>query len=124
MKTTLKLISILSFVFLSFTSHKYYLSVSEVEYVKQEQSIQVISRFFVDDFEKSLSSFYGNAFHLATKTEIAESEKYISKYIKSKFVITKNGKELDFKFIGKKYEGDEIICYLKFLSDRLGLKWF
>ena len=32
--------------------HKYYISVTEVDYIQQKQSVQITTRIFIDDFEK------------------------------------------------------------------------
>jgi len=38
--------------FFAFTAvHKYYISVTQINYVKEQESVQIISRLFIDDFE-------------------------------------------------------------------------
>jgi len=48
--------------FLLFTSssvnHEYYVSVTKIEYVKKEKSLQIISQIFIDDFEKLIHERY------------------------------------------------------------------
>lgn len=47
---------------LAFSSlHKYYVSVTKVEHIKEKQTVQITSRIFIDDFEKLLRARYENA---------------------------------------------------------------
>ena len=38
--------------------HKFYLSVTNVDYAEKEESLQIISRIFVDDMENALKTRY------------------------------------------------------------------
>ena len=43
----------------AFTSmHKYYISVTQINYVKEKESVQITSRLFIDDFENALKTNY------------------------------------------------------------------
>jgi hypothetical protein len=39
----------------AFTLHKYYISLCEIEYVEEQESIQIIIGIFIDDLELSLN---------------------------------------------------------------------
>ncbi len=112
-----KLKTLLFFIFLpllSFTAlHKYYVSLTEIEYVKEEQSVQIITRIFIDDFESALRNRYDVNLTLQTKNENLETEYYIEKYLKDKLKITINDKLLPFNFLGKEYEDDMVLCYME-----------
>ena len=51
---TARLLGSAVIAFLLFTSssvnHEYYVSVTKIEYVKKEKSLQIISQIFIDDF--------------------------------------------------------------------------
>ena len=47
--------------------HKFYVSVTEMEYVKEKKSVQIITRIFIDDFEAVLNTRFGTELFLATK---------------------------------------------------------
>ena len=103
------LIPLLSFTIL----HKYYVSVSEIEFVKEQKSVQITSRIFIDDFETLLRQRYDKDITLAIENEKSTVNFYIEKYLKEKFKIKINGQEIAFKFLGKEYEDDIMISYLE-----------
>ena len=49
--------------------HKYYVSVTKVEYVKEQQSVQIISQIFIDDFENLLRQRYDESITLDIEDE-------------------------------------------------------
>jgi len=111
-------ISLLLTLFISFSSfttgaHKYYMSVTDIEYVPQKKSLQIISRVFIDDLEKLLQTRYDDSIELLTEGNAAANNKYIEKYFQDKFQIIIKNKSLPLKFIGKRYEDDMIICYFE-----------
>lgn len=95
------------------TEHEYYVSVTKVEYVKAEKSLQVISQIFIDDFEKLLRERYDENITLATKDESEMVEAYMKKYLDFKLDFKINTSDVDFNFIGKEYKDDIVYCYLE-----------
>jgi len=105
---------VLVFLLSSFTTlHKYYVSLSEINYVEDKKSIQIISRVFIDDFEKMLRERYDDEITLAIENEKETAKFYTKKYLKEKFKIIINEKEVEFRFLGKKYEDDIMLCYME-----------
>ncbi|WP_027124390.1 DUF6702 family protein [Gelidibacter mesophilus] len=98
---------------LSVNAHKFYVSVTEVAYVKEKKSVQIISRIFIDDLENALRSRYDKHLTFAPKNEAKEVEEYLKRYLNDKISIQINGKAIDFKFIGKEYDHDIVFCYLE-----------
>lgn len=99
---------------MSFTvAHKYYVSVTEVEYVKEQQSLQIVTRVFIDDFEKMLRERYNENITLDIGKDETQIDVYIKKYLKSKLLITINDVSKEFKFLGKEYEDDIVYFYLE-----------
>lgn len=98
----------------AFTSvHKYYLSITEIEYAQEQKSLQIISRIFVDDFQKLLQTRYDKSIELARGKNNEQTNLYIERYFEDKLKIEINNKTLPLKFIGKRYEDDLIICYFE-----------
>ncbi|WP_445385590.1 DUF6702 family protein [Robiginitalea sp. IMCC44478] len=93
--------------------HKFYVSVTNVDYSEKDQAIQMISRVFIDDMEAVLLERYDFRARLATPNESAQANDYIEKYFKAKFKLTVNGKVKDYKFLGTRYENDLLICYME-----------
>ncbi|QLE01880.1 hypothetical protein HX109_10045 [Galbibacter sp. BG1] len=93
--------------------HKFYVSVTDVKYSEEDQALQIISRYFIDDMEKLLKERYGVDTKLMTKKELKNADFYIEKYLRDKFVVRIDGEEIAWNFIGKEYDVDVMKCYLE-----------
>lgn len=113
MKTPKKLLLLFLLPLLAFTAHKFYVSVTMVEYSEKEKALQLTSRIFIDDLDKLLSERYGIKAALATKKESSQADFYIDKYLRSKIVFRIDGKPVPYKFLGKEYKDDLVICYIE-----------
>lgn len=102
-----------SILLLSFTAHKFYVSVTSMVYSEKNAAFQITSRIFIDDLEEVLKERYGINALLATKDEAKIANEYIEKYIKTKFAIELNGEMVDYEFLGKEYDDDVVICYME-----------
>lgn len=107
------LLTLITFVLLSsFTIyHKFYVSVTQVEYVEAKQAVQFISRIFIDDFENMLQQRFDESIVLNNGKESKQTQFYIEKYLKSKIKVVINGEEKAIQYIGKEYENDIMYCY-------------
>lgn len=99
------LVSLSSFI----NIHKYYVSVTDIEYAAEEKSLQVISRLFVTDIEKVLQERYDDSI----KIEHELADVYIEKYFSKKLLIKVNNELKQFRFIGKEIEDDMVHCYFE-----------
>ena len=95
------------------TAHKFYLSVTNVQYSEKDEAIQITSRVFIDDFEDVLEERYGVHPNLGTPLESETANTYIEKYLRSKLLIRIDGKQVEYKFLGKKYDNDVMVCFLE-----------
>lgn len=95
------------------TVHKYYVSVTQVEYVKEKKAVQITTRIFIDDFEKLLRERFDASITLASHSDEKHIDKYIEAYLKSKLKISINGEVLQYTFLGKEYDEDIVQCYLE-----------
>lgn len=93
--------------------HKFYVSVSQINYIQDKQSVQIISRIFIDDMEHVLRERYDESITLAGDNEPKEVNTYIDNYFNERFVIKINGESQPIVFIGKEYDGDIMRCYLE-----------
>ncbi|WP_178983568.1 DUF6702 family protein [Winogradskyella helgolandensis] len=103
----------LPFLISNSSSHEYYVSVTEIEYAEEQQSLQIISQIFIDDFETLLRKRYDEAITLAVEDESETVETYMNRYLSDKLKIIVNGQDVNFKFIGKEYKDDITYCYLE-----------
>jgi len=109
-----KFLLILLIPFLSsFYAHKYYLSVTELEYNEEEKAIQIISRLFYDDLEAVLQERYDESLKVDPDVDQEQLNKYLSKYLTQKIAITVNGNAQTLHYLGKEYEDDYVVCYIE-----------
>ena len=105
---------LLSAVFISSsTMHDYYVGVTVIEYAEEQQSLQIINQIYIDDFEKALRERYNDTITLAEDDEPEIVDTYMSKYLAKMLKVKVNGKEVNFKFIGKEYIDDITYSYLE-----------
>ena len=119
----IKLLFLLFFTFSlsSFVdSHKFYVSVTNIEHSEKDNALQITSRIFIDDLENVIQERYGVTLNLATDKELEAADDYIAKYFRQKFVVMLDGEVLPYQFLGKKYDNDVTICYLELPEAHLG----
>ena len=99
--------------FLSFTAHKYYLSLTQINYKSESKSIQIVINVFMDDIETALNSDYKINLQLTTKNELKNNDIYFKRYLKEKIHFKVDNIPKEFKYIGKEYDGDLVYFYLE-----------
>jgi len=104
----------LAFSLLSFVAgHKFYVSVTNIEYNKTNKALQITTRIFIDDFQRVLEERYDLKEELTTEKATQEVEQMMKNYLAKKVKIWINGELKVASFIGKKYEDDVAVCYLE-----------
>ncbi|WP_130735348.1 DUF6702 family protein [Flavobacterium sp. J27] len=97
----------------SFVLHKFYVSVTQVDYVKTKSRVEITSRLFIDDFNKVLEKKYNKKIYLASNRQIEGATKLVETYLKEKMKVRINQKTYDLQFLGTEIDNDVLICYLK-----------
>lgn len=106
---------------LSFALHKYYVSITEAEYKGKTGTFELSIKFIGHDLEKALSEAGAPELYLGTDKEAENANQVIEDYIQKRFQFVVNGKELDWKVIGKEVNPDDFIyCYIESEKTRLG----
>ena len=95
------------------TLHKFYVSVTNINYSEKDDAFQVTTRIFIDDMEEVLKERYGIEGNLGDGNETSLADEYIEKYLRAKFLVLLDGKPFPYTFLGKKYDNDVILCYLE-----------
>jgi len=98
---------------LSFSVHKYYIALTEIEYKEETKSVQMIMNVFIDDIETVINREYNIDSQLSYKEEIKNVDSFFKKYLTENFQITINNEFKKHNFIGKEYEGDIVYFYLE-----------
>lgn len=89
------------------------MSVTEIEYNHKAQSLQIISRVFIDDLEKLLQKRYDASILLTEKNDSEKLTGHLKKYIGQKMEIQIDGKAYKLNYIGKEYENDMALIYVE-----------
>lgn len=100
-------------VFTAATAHKFYVSTTKIEYVEEKQSLQVISKIFIDDMEDILQKRYDPKLSLDTQKERPLDEEYLKKYVLQKLKIKVDGKEIPLHYLGREYENDVVKIFME-----------
>ena len=98
---------------LSFSAHKYYLSLTQIEYKNESKSIQIIINVFMDDIETALNKEYSIDLQLTNQNELESNDVYFKKYLKKNLYFKVDNTSSSFNYIGKEYDGDLVYFYLE-----------
>ncbi len=98
---------------ISSSSHKFYVSTTNVEYVKEEKVIQIITKIFTEDIEQALQTRYNASISLDSNKETEVDETFLIKYLLQKIKIKVNGKSVVLNYIGKEYDIDIAKIYFE-----------
>src|SRR5210317_1358111 len=100
-------------ILLGSTTHKFYVSITKVEFVEEQRSIQIISKIFIDDIEQTLQERYNQRVSLATKKETERDIEILKDYIFKKLNIQVNGIPTTFTYIGREYDIDIMKVFIE-----------
>ena len=93
--------------------HPYFISMTEIEHDKSNNSVEISVRIFTDDLEKTIRQTYTGKVDLMNAAEKANSEKLIQQYINKHLIIKADGKVLNLKFDGFNSEEGSIWSYFE-----------
>ena len=113
MKKTI-LITFFGLLFLTLTSfsvHKFYVALYQVNYAQEKKMLQITTRLFIDDLNNALEKKHQKKINLGSEKETEEDLNLFKKYFAEKFTIKVNGQIKPLLFLSKEMEGDVLICY-------------
>jgi len=93
--------------------HPYYISMTEIEHDKTNNTLEISVRIFTDDLEKTIRKTYTGKVDLLNKDEKSNSEKLIQQYITKHLSLKADGKNLDMRFDGFESEEGSIWSYFE-----------
>ena len=96
--------------------HPMYISVCEVDYNAEAQSLELAVRIFLDDMEAALEAQGTGKLYLGTASESEEADRYIEKYLQTAIQLKINGKDVKGKYLGKEIEQDVVWSYIEVLN--------
>lgn len=113
----LKLLFTYCFSMLLFTqvmAHEYYVTITQIDYNEQSQSLEISIKFFTDDLEYSLArSNDDQKLFLGTDKEFEDADKIIHTYVHDRFQLSVDGSKVTPEWLGKEVEVNETWIYLE-----------
>ncbi len=94
-------------------AHKFYVSITKIEYVKEKESLQIITKIFIDDIEDALQKRYDPSISLDTKKETDTDLTFLKEYILQKIQLKVNGNPVKLDYIGQEYDTDMVVAYME-----------
>ncbi len=113
MKHLKKILLVLILPLVAFTTHKFYVSVTNIGYSEKDDALQITTRIFIDDLEAVLLERYEVAANLDADTESKVADEYLEKYLRKKFKVEIDGENKSYDLIGKKYDNDVCVFYIE-----------
>ena len=98
---------------MSFTAHKFYVSITKIEYAAEEESLQIINKLFIDDIEDVLQARYSESVSLDPEKETPADALYLKEYVLQKLKIEVNGEAVELNYLGHEYENDVVKNYIE-----------
>ncbi len=109
----MKKYSIIALLFLlsfSAQAHKFYVSISQINYNQKNNSLEITLKLFTDDLEKSVAAF---SHHPVSIDQSTDEDASIKAYILKNLKIEINNKLQTINYLGKELENDVSWCYLE-----------
>ena len=94
--------------------HPVHVSVTEVSFDAKEKELEIISRIFWDDLEKSIREARKQPeLNLLEPGAPITTDQLVWEYLQKRFKITLNGKAQKIKYLGHEVESEAILCYIQ-----------
>ncbi|MEN8229721.1 MAG: DUF6702 family protein [Bacteroidota bacterium] len=97
----------------SWILHKFYVSLTEIQYNAGSNRFEVSMRIFPDDLDLAFENRFGIATHLLTELEHTNADSLIQAYLEFHFTLEVDGDPVIMHYLGKEAEADAIWCYLE-----------
>lgn len=93
--------------------HPFYVGVTEIQHNKEEKSLEISIKLFIDDFERALTDQYKTAVDLSKPKDPMQTEAWVFQYIQNNFQLKVDGKPVQLEFVGYEKEREAAWCYVQ-----------
>lgn len=102
-------------LFLSLSSfvnvHKYYISLTQIDYISDSTSVQITMNVFIDDLQETINKTFNQEYDLTISADVEDSYGQIKQYLEAHFKLKINGQDVEIKYLGSENEGDIVYLY-------------
>ena len=103
-----------SILFLSFVAHKYYVSTTLIDLDEESNYFEITIKAFYDDLETELILSA-----IDYEIQYDQINKLYEDYLLAKFILTSNGNEIKYEYLGFEKRNDQINLYLQVESSTI-----
>ncbi|QMU28600.1 DUF6702 family protein [Adhaeribacter radiodurans] len=103
----------ITFLYLSSFIHPFFVSVTEIRHNEKSKSLEISSRIFFDDLEKTLEKKYQVQINIIKPTDAKQVNDLIADYLQHQLQLRVDGKLVKLKYLGYEIEEDAAWCYLE-----------
>ncbi len=96
----------------AFSSHPYYMSVTEIEYKAPEKELQIACKMFTDDLEDALKNENGKKVNLLDDAQKIANKQLLAHYISRHLKVIVNGKAVVLEMLGFENKEDGLWIFL------------
>ncbi|MCB0649590.1 MAG: hypothetical protein KDC49_23140 [Saprospiraceae bacterium] len=95
--------------------HAIHISKTEINYDQAGKSLQITTHIFIDDLERAIQASGGPKLNIGSKSELANSDEEVEKYLAKRFSLQTPGGKLKPVWLGKELSEDYLAvwCYLE-----------
>jgi len=93
------------------SSHKFYVSITQIDINPLSHKLEISSRIFTDDLEYSIIAQSGIKLWLGSNNEHPKADSLLFDFLNSNLIITQDSSHLDFIFIGQEVDADVTCIY-------------
>ncbi len=94
-------------------SHPFYVSICEVNYKSETETLEISLRIFTDDLEQTMQDWSNKKLYLGESNEIAQADSLLKSYIFQVFSIEVDEEKPVIKYLGKEVEQELTWIYLE-----------
>lgn len=116
MKVNKKIIILFLSIFLgafSVNAHPFYISLCQIDYNQENQSVEISVKIFVDDLINAMAAEGHDKLYIGEEREDKNTDAYIFAYLQDKLHLKVNEQSLQFNFVGKELDKDVVWSYLE-----------
>ncbi len=104
--------SLLVFVISAFGLHKYYISLTQINYIEDQKSLQLTTSVFIDDLENVLRKTYDTIVTIG-ETDNQLMDSLYRNYLNNNLRVSVQGQKVRLKLLLAEVETDEVFFYIE-----------
>lgn len=101
-----------AFFALSFTLHKYYVSVIELNHNAESNQLEISAKVFNDDWQNALDFRLGRPVLLGSKNQFPQIDSLVLAYLTDNLSVSVNGDKKKINLLGSEIEGEATWLYM------------